>query len=657
MNKNTTTVPRRLQARAWLAAVLIASLGSWAAAARADGTGAVLPPEAFGALPAQSDVVLSPDGHWLAWMDQTAVKPHVVMFDLQARKPQRILALPERARLRSLVWNDNETLIVTVSETLQIKTLSGAALEPFINTAFGVHGGDGLMLPAPQSHGRGAPDPMFARLIRYRTSKPHTVVMWSNNVLLDVDTTTGGSVPIKYGNEHTVGWAVDRNGTPVAREDWDWIKRAYRLYALSGDNLKEILRTDDSAPPQVVGLLPDDSALVVLAANGHPNQAAWALPVDGSPMKLLAEDPGVDITDTYVDPYTEGVIGVYVSGTKTTVRWLDPAAARRDEALQRAFPNREVEITGWTADGTKTLARVESPSSPPVYYLIDFTTHRADIAAEEYPALEGARLGELREISYKARDGTTIPAYLTLPAGRTASAGPLIVLPHGGPHARDYEQFDWLVQFLASRGYAVLQPQFRGSTGFGQAFLEAGYRQWGGLMQDDVTDGVQAMIAQGIADPHHVCIVGMSYGGFAALAGAAFTPTLYSCAVSVNGVSDLPTLLASQNPLEGRSRYLRVVSSADSYWREHIGAPGDRKLVTRSPINSVAAITIPVMIAYGTGDGVVPNEQSLRMADAMTKAGKAVTLVKLPDEDHWLSRAETRTQLLKELESFLKQHL
>jgi dipeptidyl aminopeptidase/acylaminoacyl peptidase len=310
-------------------------------------------------------------------------------------------------------------------------------------------------------------------------------------------------------------------------------------------------------------------------------------------------------------------------------------------------------------DGSRTLAKVETPSTPPVYYLIDFKSRRADIAGEEYPGLEGATLGEFREITYKARDGTPIPAYLTLPPGKHTGPAPLVVLPHGGPQARDYPGFDWWVQFLATRGYAVLQPQFRGSTGFGEAFERAGYRQWGGLMQDDVTDGVRAMIDQGIADAHHVCIVGASYGGYAALAGATFTPDLYACAASINGVSDLRALMREEVPTVVGSAFRvgHVISTAQSVWTERIGSETDPALATKSPINSVAAIKVPVMIAYGTGDGVVPTEQSIRMAEALQKAGKTVTVVKLPDEDHWLSQAATRTAMLEALDSFLKQHL
>ena len=633
----------------------------------ADVTATPPPAEAFGALPANTDVVLSPNGTRLAWVDHEHDKPRVVMFDVDARKELRVLALPERLKLRRLLWNDDETLLITFSETDVSQISSETSREYFINIAYDVSGGDGRMLPEVnlvpgQRKTRGGEAAAYAYLVRHRVTTPHTVIMATHGCyggigcLVAVDTASGKPTVIKSGGEHTLGWVVDRNGQPVAREDWDLLKRACRVYALSGNNVREILRRDDNDAPDLAGIVPDDSALVLLATNGRPHQVAWSLPLDGSPATVLAEEADADIEAVYTDSDTGAIIGVYVGGSKTRVHWLSSQAQQRYDAVKRAFPRQEVWVYGWSSDGSRTLAKVETPSTPPVYYLVDFKTHHADIAADEYPRIEGATLGELRQISYKARDGTTIPAYLTLPPGKRASPGPLVVLPHGGPQGRDYPSFDWLAQFLATRGYAVLQPQFRGSTGFGEAFQRAGYRQWGGLMQDDVSDGVRAMIDQGIADVHRVCIVGMSYGGYAALAGAAFTPDLYACAVSVNGISDLRALMHEVLPNAGFRRG-RVISSAESVWKERIGEETDPKLGTRSPINSVAAITIPVMIAFGTGDGVVPIEQSRRMADALQKAGKAVTVVKLPDEDHWLSRADTRVQLLRELEDFLRQHL
>jgi dipeptidyl aminopeptidase/acylaminoacyl peptidase len=621
--------------------------------ARSQASSAPPSAEVFGALPAETHAALSPDAHWIAWMDATERKPRIVIFDLGARRVQRIGALPERTRLRDLFWSDNETLLAELSEAGEVRVPTNRAQIYSLTIALNPMGDGAQMLPATS----GRPGDVFAtraRLIRALTNKPRTVIMSRGAELLAVDTTTGKSERLKYGNEFTVGWAVDRDGRALAREDWDWRKAAYRVYALNGESVKEILRVDESDPPVLAGLLPDDSALVLLAIKGGEHRSAWTLPLDGSPQKLLGEDPDGDITAAYTDSNTGAIVGLYVSGSKTRMQWLDPVAQRRQDVLQRSFPNSQVGVYGWTSDGTKTLARVESPSSPPVYYLVDFKTRRADIAAEEYPALAQVKLAELKEISYKARDGTDIPAYLTLPRD-SAGTHPLVVLPHGGPQARDYPNFDWMVQFLASRGYAVLQPQFRGSTGFGEAFEKAGYRQWGGLMQDDVTDGVRAMIDQHVADPKRVCIAGISYGGYAALAGAAFTPDLYACAISVSGISDLRAMLNETVPQS--VGFTRVYSASMSQWTERIGAPNDTTLDKRSPIHAIAAINAPILLVYGNSDSIVPNSQSLKMKEALSAAGKQVSLVKLDDEDHWMSHSETRVQLLKAVEAFLHDNL
>ena len=366
------------------------------------------PPEAFGSMPAESDVVLSPDGHWLAWTDRTEPKPRIIIFDLPGRKIQRVLAVPEeRAKVRELQWSDNQTLIAILSATTESKYSKDTSRESFRTIAAEVSGGDTRMIPLrdpnfPTRKGNA----IFATLISAHASNPHTVIMATGDVcscLLEVDTRTGKYTIIKYGNDYTTDWLVDRVGRPVAREDWDWRRHAYKLVALTGETVKEILRKDDSERPKIVGLLADGSAVVLLAANGRRHQAVWAIPLGGSPAKLIAEDPDADITNVYTDQFTGAIIGIYVSGSVSDVRWLEPRAQLRQDVLQRSFPGRQVHVYGWTEDGTKTLASVETPSSPPIYYIVDFTTHRADIAAEEYPALAGVPLGEVKEISYKAR--------------------------------------------------------------------------------------------------------------------------------------------------------------------------------------------------------------------------------------------------------------
>jgi dipeptidyl aminopeptidase/acylaminoacyl peptidase len=622
------------------------------------------PVEAFAALAAQTEVVLTSDGHRLAWIDQQQAKPRVVMFDVLTRKTERVLAVPQRVDLEHLYWNDNETLLIQVCAMQKDRQLLHGFIRVDSDTRRHCY-----FLAADVSGGpvRNLPDEgesLEAQLVRGHLTKPHTVIMSTygpcksamGRCLLEVDTQTGKGTVIKVGNQFTGRFIVDRDGQPIAREDWDWHKHEYRVFTLLNgmqDAVREILHTKDTEQPHLRELLPDGSALVLLAANGRSHQAAWAVPLDGSPMKLLAEDPEADITITYTDLYTGATVGVYASGSKSNVHWLQAAAEHRYEVLERSFPGQPVQVYDWTADGTRTIALVSSPSKPPVYYLVDFTTHRADIVAEEYPALAGVQLGEARQITYRARDGMLIPAYLTVPPAKPTGPSPLVVLPHDGPNKRDNFLYHYLVQFLATRGYVILQPQFRGSEGFGEAFLEAGYRQWGGLMQDDVTDGVKAMIEQGVADPHRICIVGQGsdgYSGYVALAGAAFTPDLYKCAVSINGITDLPALMRELVP--DRSR---VVSASQSTWSERVGAPNDPALATKSPINSVKEIKIPVLIAYGAS--AVPSEQSKRMASALRAAGKSVTTVEIPGEDSWLERTDALVLVYREVEKFLREHL
>jgi dipeptidyl aminopeptidase/acylaminoacyl peptidase len=619
--------------------------------------------EAFAALPAQTDAAVSPDGHWIAWIDYQQPKPRIVMFDVERRKVQRIMAVPDKVNLHELLWHNNQTLLIVLSETSESRRATETSRDYYRVIAHDVSGGDGRMLPMKYASGGIVHTwkvPPLADLVASRISKPYAVIMATRgvaeppnaNCLVEVDTRTGIASLLKVGNVHTVRWIVDHDGRPVAREDWDYLHGQYRVFALSENSIREVLHSDEANPPRVRGLVADRSALLLFATNGRSHISAWALPLDGSPMQLLADAPNADIANVYTDPDTGAVIEVRESGGGPAQQhWLEPSAKARYEALARAFPDRIVELYGWTTDWTKTLARVSSPVNPPLYYLTDFKAHRADIAAEEYPGLAGAALGEFREMTYKARDGTEILAYLTTPPGKQTSAVPLVVFPHGGPHDRDYPLFSWRVQFFATRGYAVLQPQFRGSTGFGEAFREAGYRQWGGLMQDDLTDGVRTLVEQRIADPQHVCIVGVDgYSGYAALAGVAFTPDVYACAVSINGISDLPALMRELVP-----RYGDAISTSQAVWKQRVGSPNDPNLGAKSPINAVKSIRAPILIMYGAGG--VPVDQSESMARALTAAGKSVRVTKLPNDAEWWVRASTRVQVSQELAKFLGENL
>jgi len=332
------------------------------------------------------------------------------------------------------------------------------------------------------------------------------------------------------------------------------------------------------------------------------------------------------------------------------VTYVDSELRDLQVALGEAFGGQRINLVSWSRDRQKFIVRAEGAGNPGSYFLFDRQRGSADQLADTYPNIPRENVATPQVISYTARDGLEIPAILTLPPGGEVDNLALVVLPHGGPEAHDTVNFNWMAQFIASRGYAVLQPNFRGSSGYGAAFFEAGHGKWGREMQWDISDGVLDLIDQGVVDPDRVCIVGFSYGGYAALAGATFTPELYRCVVAGAPISDIPQMMAWDRE---RSSYY---SWGLRYWQDIIG--DDYTLLREiSPALHAENVRAPVLLFHGTDDTVVAFEQSLIMQRALSAAGKDVELVTLDGDDHWLSTGPTRIQMLTELERFLAENL
>ena len=646
----------------------------WAAVGPVAAAPADAPPaaEAFGAVEQTRLVVLSPDGKTLAWQDDSGQQSRLVVLDIATHKTRRTLRIDPPMKLRSVMWADNDTLLYEVSLT-DTALQEENRFEFFRYFAVDLDNGlPRLMLMAQGDRAAVTGE----AVVLPRVSKPNTVLMSTYDYsaamerpelgtrlagrrrdsgwvfsLYEVDTRTGNGTVLEQGTQFTNEWVVDKDGNAVARSDWDPDGNVYRILVKRGIGWYEILRQENHGTLALYGLTDDSSSIVALGSleQGHPK--LLALPLDGSRARVLFEDPEYDVVAVVNDRFRGTPVCAWLGGADPRYHCFDPLVAERTRSIGLSFPDRRVTLYSESQDAERVVAYVIGPSHPATYYLVDLKTHQADIVGEEYPALAGAKLGEVRILNYKARDGTSIPAYLTLPPGGGDKNLPLVVLPHGGPEDRNDYTFDWWAQFLATRGYAVFQPQFRGSTGFGDAFRLAGRKQWGGLMQDDVTDGVKSLIEQGVVDGRRICIVGLSYGGFAALAGAAFTPDLYACAVSINGVSNLPELGAYGKEHWGAE------SSQVGYWRDAIGSPLDPRVAASSPINSVERIKAPVMLMYSSDDTVVPPNQSRSMARALQKSGKRVVLIPLGGDDHWLSHSSTRIRMLKELDGFLAANL
>ncbi|WP_440903059.1 alpha/beta hydrolase family protein [Catenovulum sp. SX2] len=335
-------------------------------------------------------------------------------------------------------------------------------------------------------------------------------------------------------------------------------------------------------------------------------------------------------------------IGDYVG--KGNTYWHPQAKAFKQE-LDSALPNLRNRIISSSLDENRYVLYSTSDTNAGIYFLGDKTTGSLSKIANKYNELEPSLMAEKQQLSYQARDGLNIEAYLTLPLGDKQKNLPTVIFPHGGPISFDNDDFDYWTQFFANRGYAVFQMNFRGSYGYGYDFMHQGIQAWGQSMQDDVEDGTRWLIKQGIADPQKICIVGSSYGGYAALMGTVKTPDLYQCAISYAGISDIEKLVKSHKKFIGYE-----------IAKKQIGEDRNQ-LWDNSPLKYVDKITTPILLIHGDKDRSVKIEQSEDMFQALQSADKQVNYLPLPDANHYLSNALDRLKAFQAMEDFLRQYL
>lgn len=456
---------------------------------------------------------------------------------------------------------------------------------------------------------------------------------------------------------------VDGEGNPVLRIDWLPYASGYRYFRRSPDGGRwqlahEVRRSTVAQNRDFNPLAPGPGpGLVYVAARpeGQEYQAIYLYDTrTGELGEPVYRHPGADADTIRVDPNDNTLL----AGCGMTQRWecraVDAELQRHFDAISAYFEGRaDFGITAVSQDKTVWLLGVEGPTIPETYYVYDLARTAITPVGSTHPQIPREQLSETQIVHYAARDGAALWGYLTSPRNRPSP--PLIVLPHGGPESRDYYGYDFIVQFLVSRGYAVFQPNFRGSEGSGRAFAVAGHRQWGRLMQDDVTDGVRHLMESGAIDRERICIVGASYGGYVALAGGAFTPDLYRCVVAMAPDSDLIQMLDEERMLQGRG------SLGYAYWVDLTGDPNrDRDaLAAMSPARHAENFRAPVLLLHGKDDFTVQITQSETMRDALQRAGRSVRLVEFEHEGHYFAvwRPENRQRLLEEIETFLAQHL
>jgi dipeptidyl aminopeptidase/acylaminoacyl peptidase len=386
------------------------------------------------------------------------------------------------------------------------------------------------------------------------------------------------------------------------------------------------------------------SRLMVLADQENGRLALQEMDLRTEVMgPVLASDPQCDIDPVIHDDQVVGYTDLCHDETET---YFDADWQAEQAMLRRALKTPLVAILDRTADGKFSVIKsAAAPGVPPAYWYFDQPSKTLTHLADSYEKLKVDTIAPARKVSIAAGDGTILPALLTLPLDPPAGPIGFVVLPHGGPNAHDSLQFDWIVQFIASRGYGVLQPQFRGSSGYGSAFQRAGYREWGGRMQDDVTDATRWLIDQKLADPKRLCIVGSSYGGYAALTGAAQHPDLYRCVAAIAPVTDVEKLLHDREHIEFvEANRNRIAGTSGT-----VGIP--------SPVDLAGAISAPVLLIHGKRDFTVPVAHSEEMAARLREAGHKPVVVYIDDSDHFFSHPGGRLQALKALDSFLNANL
>ena len=654
--------------------ILIAAIGCTSGAIS---VAAPPPAEAYGRLPAIGSAALSPDGKRLALalgFEYQAAKPDseltaLRIVNIDTGKIEHTLAPPPNNTMRDAGWADDRRPYYILSESTHlgneytkrelmrtrnprvefarayVLSLEKGTTQPLMHSSEFRNYGSLANLFAPVEG-----DPGFGRMVagggRYGVTGGGRVSIFRVN--LD----NGDASLIETADELAAGFVLNERGEIVARMEIDQERDRWRLYVPEGGKQRVLLEkvSEQGEPLRAYGLLSDGRIAAVDPHDEGARDTLLAIDRKTGESTPIYKTDGSDVFPIR-DPWTHQVVGAAWTNDLPKRHYFDKPLQDIQDAVSSHFTDGFANVVSWSRDRARLLVFGEHADDAGAYYVYEATSGKFRAIGKAYPSLKSTEdLGDRRAIKFKARDGTSVPAYLTLPAGVEPKSLPLVLLVHGGPHSRDSFTFDWWASFLASRGYAVLQVNFRGSTGYGYDWFNAGRGGWGtGVMQTDVEDGADALVKNGIVDASRICIMGASYGGYAALAGASLTPGRYVCAVSVNGLSD-----PVQRFIDATKFTTRSLNA--EWWRRSMG-DDVKQLRKVSPVELVEQVRSPILLIHGDEDSVLPVEESRAYHAKLLRAGKQVQYVELKGDDHWLSSASTRTLMLREIETFLARQL
>jgi dipeptidyl aminopeptidase/acylaminoacyl peptidase len=614
---------------------------------------ALIDREIFFGNPEYAGAQISPDGRYISFIKPLSDVRNVWVKGIdEPFNKARPLTAEKKRPISGYFWSWDSKYILFTKDNDGDENFNVFAVDPSASPA------EGALVPAPINISNATGSRTF--IYDVPEPEPDYIYIGINDRdkawhdLYKVQISTGTKTLLRENNDRITGWVFDNDG------------KARLATRSQADGSTEILRVDGDKFTSVYSCgvfencspvnFTKDNKQLYLATNRGDRDLIQLVLIDPQTGKetFVEQDPlgRVDFGNASFSNVTKQLIATVYTDEKNRIYWKDKGFQKDYDHIKKKLGDREITFGSANKDETKFIVSTFSDVDPGTVWLFDRKTKNLSTLYQVREKLPRAALSPMKPVRYKSSDGLEVPAYLTLPKGLPEKNLPLIVVPHGGPWGRDVWGYNSMAQFLANRGYAVLQPNFRASTGYGKKFLDAGNLQWGDKMQDDITWGVKYLVEQGIADPKRVGIMGGSYGGYATLAGVTFTPDLYAAAVAIVAPSNLNTLLKSIPPYWESFRNVFYKRMGDPRTPE-----GQAQLDRQSPLNNASKIKTPLMIVQGANDPRVNKAEADQIVIALRDRNYPVQYLLADDEGHGFARPVNNMAMFAAGEKFLAKYL
>lgn len=622
--------------------------------------------EKFGTMPATWGAQVSPDGAHLALgCSPTGVRA-VCIYELDGTAKPRLILPPEEGRIQDVLWGSDDFLIYeletferlntssglrdynvrrmvsyslkTEKTAILLKNVGGFADLTYVESRLVNNPGK---IQSSISFGTGASESTGSRLNKSAGAKSY--------IVYDVDLKSGRANVKESFSGDTFGAVFDATGERLALLDWNPKTKDFEVISTLDGRETVFQEPDAQLLPFYVAGLGDNKDSLIVSFDDETRYGLYNLSLrDGAISEVTYDGEHIGRVATFQDPLTNEVIGYRYTDDLRRDFYIRAPFDQIATEIQDALQVDSVVLTSWSKDRTLFTIRAITAGRPDQYFLYDLEEPSLSPVGGEAPWLDGEPLGEVQSFEYAARDGMTLYGYMTLPPGVSEGPLPMVLLPHGGPEARDTAHYDWLAQAIASQGYLVLQPNFRGSSGYGQAYRDAGFGEFGGKMIEDIIDAADWAQGTGLAAGDKYCVIGASYGGYAAMMSYLRDPEGVHCVVSINGVSN-PSSLAGAYDRDG---------IGFAYWEQYMGDQykiSDAARVAMTPLDRSSEFTAAILLMHGREDTVVPVSQS-RAMNTKLKTQSNFRYAEIEGDDHFLSSTDSRVHVLNETLGFLETH-